>query len=113
METVKGLIKTLIEQVGDYSKTTLELTKLKTLYTSSQVITSLVSRLSVIIMVSLFALILSIGIAFYLGEILGKNYYGFFIVSAFYLLSALILHFFLAHWIKKPISNLIITQALN
>jgi ABC-type dipeptide/oligopeptide/nickel transport system permease component len=113
METVKGLTKTLIEQVGNYSKTTLEITKLKTLYTSSHVATSLISRLSVIIMVSLFALILNIGIALYLGEKLGKNYYGFFIVSAFYLLAALILHFFLAHWIKKPISDLIITQALK
>ena len=105
METVRGLTETLIEQVGDYSKTTLELTKLKTLNTSSHVITSLISRLSVIIMISLFALILNIGIAFYIGEILGKSYYGFFIVSAFYLVAALILHFFLAKWIKKPISD--------
>ncbi len=112
METVKGLTKTLIEQVGDYSKTTLELTKLKTLYTSSHVATSLISRLSVIFMITLFALILNIGIALYLGELLGKNYYGFFIVSAFYLLVTLVLHFFLARWIKKPISDFI-TQALK
>jgi ABC-type dipeptide/oligopeptide/nickel transport system permease component len=113
METVRGLTETLIEQAGNYGKTTLELTKLKSLNTSSHVITSLVSRLSVIIMVSLFALILNIGIALYLGELLGKNYYGFFIVSAFYLVAALIFHLYLTQWIKKPISDLIITQALK
>lgn len=83
METVKGLTKTLIEQVGNYSKTTLEITKLKTLYTSSHVATSLISRLSVIIMVSLFALILNIGIALYLGEKLGKIIMAFLLCRPF------------------------------
>jgi ABC-type transport system involved in cytochrome bd biosynthesis fused ATPase/permease subunit len=64
-------------------------------------------------MLTLFALVLNIGIALWLGELLGKNYYGFFIVAVFYLLSAIVLHFFLHNWIKKPVSNLIITQALQ
>jgi len=113
METVTDLAETLIEQIGAYGKTTLEITKLKTLKTTTHVTTSLISRLSVIVMVSLFALVLNIGIALYLGEMLGKNYYGFFIVSAFYLVAAFVLHFFLAKWIKKPVSDLIITQALK
>jgi hypothetical protein len=73
----------------------------------------LVPRLSVIIMISLFALVLNIGIALLLGELLGKSYYGFFIVAGFYLVAGIILHFFLHKWIKKPISDLIIKQALQ
>ena len=69
--------------------------------------------MSVIIMFALFALIMNIGVALFLGELLGKLYYGFFIVAAFYLLAALILHFFMYKWIKKPISDLIIKQALQ
>jgi hypothetical protein len=64
-------------------------------------------------MFAMFALVLNIGVALWLGELLGKNYYGFFIVAAFYLFTGMVLHFFLHNWIKKPVSNLIITQVLQ
>ncbi|MES2619762.1 MAG: hypothetical protein V4615_02845 [Bacteroidota bacterium] len=112
-ETPVDLIETLYERAESYGKTTYELTKLKSLETTTVVVTSLVSRLSVIIMISLFALVLNIGIALWLGELLGKSYYGFFIVAGFYLLAGVVLHFFLLKWIKKPMSDLIIAQALQ
>ena len=113
METPANLIESLFERVEAYGKTTFELSKLKLLETSAIIAGSLVSRLSVILVISLFTLVLSIGIALWLGEELGKSYYGFFIVAAFDLLLAIILHFFLLKWIKKPISELIIKQALQ
>ena len=113
METPASLIESLYERTESYGKTTFELSKLKSLETTTQVVTSLVARLSVIMMISLFALILNIGIALWLGELLGRSFYGFFIVAAFYLVAAIILHFFLHTWIKKPLSDLIITQALQ
>ncbi len=113
METKKNVIGSLFEQVEDYSKTTYKLSKLKSIETGTIVITELVSRLSVIILVSLFALVFNIGIALLLGELLGKNYYGFFIVAGFYLLAGIIVHFFLHKWIKKPLSELIIIHALQ
>ena len=69
--------------------------------------------MSVIIMLSLFALVFNIGIALLIGELMGKIYYGFFIVAAFYLLAGLVLHLFLYKWIKKPLGDLIIKQALQ
>jgi hypothetical protein len=113
METPASLIESLVERVEAYSKTTFELSKLKLLETTTIVVTALIPRLAAIIMFSLFALVLNIGIAMLLGELLGKAYYGFFIVAAFYLLTGLIVHFFLHNWIRKPISDLIIKQALQ
>ncbi len=113
MENPARSIEALIERAETYSKTTIELSKLKLLETTNTVITSLIPRLSVIIMVSLFVLVLNIGIALYLGELLGKSYWGFFIVSAFYLVAAIVLHLFLYRWIKKPLSDFIIKQALQ
>ncbi len=113
METPASSLESLFERVESYIKTTLELSKLKFLETTIIVITSLISRISVIITISLFVLVLNVGIALFLGELLGKSYYGFFIVAAFYLIVGIILHFFLHKWIKKPISNLIIKQALQ
>lgn len=113
METTAGIIESLVEKAETYAKTMYELSKLKSLETSTRVATSLISRLCVIIMFSLFALVLNIGIALLLGELLGKYYYGFFIIAAFYLATGIVLHFFLLKWIKKPLSDLIITQAFK
>ena len=113
METPASLMESLFERVESYSKTTYELSKLKLLETTTQVVTSLVPRLSVIIVFSLFALVVNIGLALWLGELLGKSYYGFFIVAAFYLFAGILLHFFLHKWIKRPVSDLVIKQALQ
>lgn len=113
METPASLIESLYERVETYGKTTFELSKLKLLETTTVVVTSMLSRISVIIMISLFVLVMNIGIAMMLGEFLGKSYYGFFIVAGFYLLAGIVFHFFLYKWIKKPVSELIIKQALK
>ena len=113
METPTGSIESLIEKAEAYSKTSLELAKLKSVETTATVVTYLVSRLAVVLMLSLFALVLNIGIALLLGDWLGRPWFGFFIVAAVYHVAGIILHFFLHHWIKKPLTDAIIVQALQ
>jgi hypothetical protein len=113
METPADSIESLFERAETYGRTTYELSKLKLLETTNTVVTSLIARLSTILMVAMFSFVLSIAIALWLGDLLGKAYYGFFIVAGFYLLAGLVLHFFLHRWVKKPISELIIKQALQ
>ena len=113
MEPQANPLESLYERIEAYGKTTYELSKLKSLETATLVATSLISRLSVIIMISLFVLVLNIGVALLLGELLGKSYYGFFIVASFYLTAGVVLHFYLHKWIKKPLSDLIIRQVLQ
>ena len=105
--------ETLCEIAETFLEITYDISKLKGLVTTTVVATSVVARISVILMISMFLLVFNIGVALYLGELLGKIYYGFFIVAAFYLIAGLILHFFLHKWIEKPLSNLIISQALK
>lgn len=106
-------IEILFERVESFGKTTYELSKLKILETTIQVVTSLLSSISVVIMLLFFALVLNIGIALYLGELLGKIYYGFFIVAAFYLLIGIIFKLVLYKWIKNPVGNFLIKQTLR
>lgn len=113
METPASLIESLVDSAEAYGKTTVEIAKLKSLAAVTVVASSLVYRLCVIIFLSLFVLVLSIGASLLLGEMLGKIYYGFFVVASFYLVAALVFHFFLRQWIKKTISELIIMQALQ
>jgi len=113
MEEQTNSIESLIEKGEQYGKTTIELLKLKTLDKSADVASNLVSWLIVIIFVVLFFLILNIGVALWLGELLGKSYYGFFVVSGFYALLALIFGIFRKQLIKDPLNNSIVEQVLE
>jgi hypothetical protein len=112
MEATTSMLDPLLERVEAYSKTSIELLKLQSLDKTAAVTSTLISRLSFVIVLSFFTLTLSTGIALWLGEILGKSYYGFLVVASFYALTGVIL-FFLHTRIKASVNNSIITQMLN
>ena len=113
MEEQSALIEELINKSEQYGKTTLELMKLKTLDKTSEVISNSVSWIIIAVFAVLFFLILNIGIALWLGELLGKSYYGFFVVSGFYALLAVIFLIFRKQLIKDPLNNSIVEQVLE
>jgi hypothetical protein len=110
MEATTNSIESLFESVEAYGKTTYELSKLKALDATTTVASSLISRLVIMMLATLFVFVLSTGIALMIGEMMGKIYYGFFIVAAFYLIAALIAHYTLDNVVKKSMSNLIMSQ---
>jgi hypothetical protein len=112
-ETPAKEIEELFEKVETYSKTTFELAKLKSLEVTTIVVTSLVSKLTVAVAVAMFLIVLNIGIAIYLGELLGKAYYGYFIVALYNLVFAVLLQLFLHPMIRKSLGQAIIKQALQ
>ena len=67
----------LYGKVESYFSTSYELAKLKSLEVAVLVASSFISTLSVIVMLLLFILVSSIGIALWLGDLLGEAYYGF------------------------------------
>ncbi len=113
MEQQTTLIGVLFEKSEQYLKTSAELYKLKAIDKSADVISTFTARVSIVLFITLFFLILNIGVSLWIGEALGKSYYGFFIVSGFYALGAGVLYLFRDRWIKTPVKNSIITQALN
>jgi hypothetical protein len=113
MEKPKGMIESLIDKGEEYGKTTLELLKLKTIDKSSDVASTLVSWIVVIVFAIIFFSIVNIGIALWLGDILGKNYLGFFIVAGFYGLLTLLFAIFRKQLVKKPVNNSIVKQILD
>ncbi len=113
MEQTEGIVKTLLVQVEEYGKTSFELTKLKTVQKLIPLATVFTGYLFVLLTLSLFILLLNIGIAMWLGDLLGKPYYGFLAVAAFYLLVGIILHFTAAKLFRTPVSRFIIKQILN
>lgn len=113
MENQPSAIGTLFEKSEHYMKSSVELLKLKALDKSTDVLSDLTAGLAVIAFITMFFLILSIGAALWIGEALGKSYYGFFSVAGFYGLIGILLYAFRKEWIKEPLKNSIIAQALN
>ncbi len=113
MEPNGNVIEPLISRAEEYGKTSLELIKLKTLDKTSGVISTVISRTISVFFLVLFIVIVNIGLSLWLGELLGKSYYGFFCVAAFYALLWGVLHFFMHDWVKKQIGNSIISEMLN
>jgi len=101
-----------LKKAEAYAKTNVELLKLKTIDKSADIFSSLAMRLATVVVIILVTLMVNIGLALWIGELIGKSYIGFFIVTIFYLLIAVILHFFGNRLIKAPINDSIITQML-
>ncbi len=113
MESPVSSIESLVAHFEVYVKTTYELSKLKLVETLTNLTTTLMIRLIAIVTIAIFFTLLNIGIALLIGEKLGKSYYGFFIVSAFYLLVGIAFQLLFSKKIKKYVSTSIITQALE
>jgi len=113
MEDSKKLLESLVARVTDYGKTSYELAKLQAVDKSSDVVSSIIPHTVVLILISSFMLFFNLGLAFWLGEILGKLFYGFFIVAAFYVVVGLVVHLFMHKRLKEIIRNYVIKQLLK
>ena len=110
MEDNAKLIELLVNRFVEYSKTSYNLYKLKTIDKATDLVSTSIPNLVFYITVGLSILFGSLGLSFWLGEILGNTYLGFFTVAVFYILIGLIIHFFLHTWLKKIISNYMIKK---
>jgi fatty acid desaturase len=113
MEDNTKLIESLLEKASEYGKASYELVKLKALDKTSDAVSSFIPHSVVFFLVVSFLLFVNLGLAFWLGEILGKTYFGFFVVAAFYGILVIVLHFFMHEWFKKVICNYIIKTVLK
>jgi len=113
MEDKSNSLESLLERGEEYGKTSLELLKLKVLDKSTEVFSTVVSRLTAIIIFFIFFLLGTIAISLWLGEILGKPWYGFLAVSAFYGIAAVVVYFFVHKWLKKLVGDYIIKKVLS
>lgn len=104
-ENIATPIQELIERAVDYGKTTMELLKLKAIDKSINVISLLVAKTILIMVVAMFLLAGSTALALWLGELLGKAYYGFLIVAGFFGLISLLILAFGKRLIRYPVRD--------
>lgn len=112
MEAKTNLLEPLLEKAEAYTTTTLELIQLKTLDKTTGVAAAMLSRSLFTLLLSFFVFTINIAIALWLGDVLGKVYYGFLVVAACYAFAAIII-LVIHPLIKKSINNAIIKQLFN
>ena len=113
MKAQPSHLESLISQAGEYAETKVTLFKLKIADKTSDTVSDAASSLVVLLFVSAFVLCLSIGLALLIGEWLGKNYYGFFIVAGIYGVTGIVFHINRKSLVKTPVSNFIIGKILK
>ncbi len=112
MENRSNLLENILENATQYGKTSLELLKLKALDKTTDAVSSFIPNSITIYLISTVTIFANIGLALWIGEILGKIYFGFFVVAGFYLLIVIIFLLFKKQ-IKKIAGNYIIKKILN
>jgi fatty acid desaturase len=113
MEDNPNLIESLLERATDYGKTSYELVKLKVLDKATEASSRVIFKSVVLSLFITFLLFVNLGLALWLGEILGKLYWGFLVVAAFYGFVGIVFHFLMHKWFKNLISNYIIKQVFK
>jgi hypothetical protein len=113
MEEFSKDMELLVEKTTLYVKTSYSLFKLKTILKTSEIVSSLLIISVTGVLLIAVVLFLSFGLCHYIGDLLGKTYYGFLVVSGFYLVILMLLKFFFYRIIKRKIQNNIIKKMLN
>jgi Putative Actinobacterial Holin-X, holin superfamily III len=107
-EQPKNTLESLFESTSNYIETRVELAKLKAVKKSSEVASTLISKMIIGGVVFLFLMVFNMAVGFWLGDMLGKNYYGFFVLALFYLVVGIVIYASRDKWLKTPVANSII-----
>jgi hypothetical protein len=113
MENTKEDLELLFEKTADYVETKVDLLKLQTIDKTADVASTLVLVMIVALIFSIVFFILNIGVALWIGNLLGKTYDGFFIIAGFYTLIGIMIYLFKGKLFKEGLSNLIIKKLLK
>ncbi len=105
-----GVIDVLFEKTKDYVETRADLFRLKAIKKTAEVGSSIVSQIIIGVVFSSFFIFINIAIALFLGDLTGKIYVGFFIVSAFYLIVGILIYSNRQKIISSPLADSIIKK---
>jgi hypothetical protein len=113
MEENLNTAETLVGRIGDYGRASYKVIRLKAVDKTAELVASLLSNAIIFLTFLLFALMVSCGVSFLLGEWMGRIGYGFLFVAAFYGVLSLMMYFVFRDKIKKRVANRVISQLLK
>lgn len=105
-------IGAIFDKLADLIEARLELARLKGINAISDIASSSIASIVFLALCFFTFLLLNIGIALFIGTVMGGAYYGFFIVAAFYSLTAIIYKLVFSKITRKAIRNFLIKKLL-
>ena len=106
------LIESLFSQSKDYVENRIELLKLKAVDKTANVFSAVVSGVIFFVIFFIFFVVLNIGLALWIGDLVGKSFLGFLLLAAFYLIIGLVLFAGRNKWLKSTFTGIIIRKFL-
>jgi hypothetical protein len=113
MDVMVDHVSNLYEKAKEYVEASIEIYKLQAINTSADVVSTLAHKAILILIISTFIIFFNVAMALLIGDMLSSYFKGFLVVSLFYLIAALVVHFFNVTLIKKPVSNIIISKMMD
>lgn len=105
-------INPLVDGIETYTKTNLELVKLKVIDQVSEITSKSITSILFGVVITLFALNANIALGIYLGEVAKNAWMGFLVIAGFYAFLAIML-FLTNSLIRTSINNTIIKKSLK
>ena len=105
--------KLLISKTEKFTKTSIDLLKLNMVEKTADVVSSITSKLIILLIVAMFIFFLNIGLSLWISDRLQSSYLGFLIVSGFYLIISVVAYYYQHQWLKNPISDRIVLKLLK
>ncbi len=112
-ESNHGNLERLFENISGYIDSKIDGLRLRAVLKTSDLVSSLISRLVVICFLLMFFIMLSFAGALWLGEILGKTSLGFLCMAGLYVVAIILISIFRRTFIKGPVSSAIIKKAIS
>ncbi len=110
MEEFVNKAEDLVGHIKEYVEVRVEEVKLEVADKSSRVMANVIARLVIFLIIWFFILLASMAIAFLLGQLWGKVWLGFLVVSVFYLLLSWLIWLGRDKWLRIPIMNGMLRQ---
>ncbi|MDB5121426.1 MAG: hypothetical protein JWN56_2644 [Sphingobacteriales bacterium] len=105
--------QSLIDKIKEYVNLRIELAKLSAVEKGSKLFATIVTDSIIGLLLVLTFVFASFGLCFYLSEVIGNTYVGFFIVAGFYLLIGLIIYAIKDSIVEKRLANRVITKVFK
>ncbi len=103
----------IIDRVENYVKTSSELYALKLTDKIATVVSSMITQLLIGTLAIIVLFMLAMGLAFWIGDLMGHNYLGFLIIGGGIGVITLILYLMRQKLIRKPVMDNIISEILK
>jgi Putative Actinobacterial Holin-X, holin superfamily III len=103
----------IIDQVEKYVETSTELYALKLTSKIATVVSSLLTQVVIGTLAFIMLFMISMGLAFWIGDLMGNNYTGFLIIGGVIGFVTLILYLMRQKLIRKPVMDQIISEILK